>query len=202
MKTAISRHTQTDTKALILREAQTLLLTRSYGGLSFQELAERVGIRKASLYHHFASKEALGIALLEKSRTQFVRWSQAQQGQAAVQQLQAYVRMFRDAIGAGQRVCPLGATACGWDALEPALQSAVQQLHQTQLQWLSAVVAQWHVDMGGDTQPAATLAAQRALQINAMLQGALISARVQGDAQVFDMALAPLQQALVTPQGV
>ncbi|MEZ5706577.1 MAG: TetR/AcrR family transcriptional regulator [Burkholderiaceae bacterium] len=44
------------------------MLTRSYLGLNFQTLADQVGIRKASLYHHFASKEALGVALVDEAR--------------------------------------------------------------------------------------------------------------------------------------
>lgn len=189
MKTAISRHTQTDTKALILQEATGLLLTRSYVGLSFQDLADRVGIRKASLYHHFASKEALGIALIEAAQGKFVHWAQRQDTLSVPGKIAAYIAMFRDAIGAGQRVCPIGATGGEWDCVEPLLQQAVRQFHQVQLTWLSAVVQQWE---GGMPE----LAQQRAMQINAMLQGALISARIYGDVQVFDTALAPLQASL------
>ena len=193
MKQAISRHTQTDTKALILQEATALLLTRSYVGLSFQELADRVGIRKASLYHHFASKEALGIALMEAAQGKFLRWAQRQEGQAAAPKIAAYIAMFRDAIGAGQRVCPIGATGGEWDCVEPQLQQAVRQFHQTQLVWLTEVVQQWE---GAQGAQAPELARQRALQINAMLQGALINARIYADIQVFDTALAPLQASL------
>lgn len=200
MKPSISRHIQTDTKALILKEANALLLTHSYAGLSFQQLADRVGIRKASLYHHFDSKETLGIALLATAQERFLRWSAQLQVQPVSQQLLAYVQMFRDAIGAGKRLCPVGATACEWDALEPALQAAVQRFHQTQMQWLESVVMQWEPGVGTHAEAAVaevgTLAQQRAMQINAVLQGALVSARIYGDVQVFDMALAPLLHSL------
>ena len=197
MKTTVSRHTHTDTKALILKEANALLLTRSYLGLSFQELADRVGIRKASLYHHFDSKETLGIALIDEAQTKFARWSQRLQGQSVAQKMQAYILMFRNAIGAGERVCPIGATGGEWDCLEPALQGRVRHFHQFQLDWLTQAVAPWQAPSSAqDSDAQQLLAQQRATQINAMLQGALLSARVHADVAVFDTAVAPLQLAL------
>ena len=32
--------------------------TRSFHGFSFQDIADEIGVRKASLYHHFDSKDA------------------------------------------------------------------------------------------------------------------------------------------------
>jgi AcrR family transcriptional regulator len=43
----------------IVVEARELFRERGYAGASMQDLAERVGLKKASLYTRFASKEAL-----------------------------------------------------------------------------------------------------------------------------------------------
>jgi TetR/AcrR family transcriptional regulator len=50
----------------ILDEATRLFAERGYEGTSMADLAERVGLRKASLFHHFASKEVLYAAVLER----------------------------------------------------------------------------------------------------------------------------------------
>jgi len=52
------------TKQKILDAAQDLIQTRSFHGFSFQDMADKVGIRKASLYHHFDSKDAIALAVL------------------------------------------------------------------------------------------------------------------------------------------
>lgn len=46
-------------KEEIIREATQLFAERGYEGASMGDLAERVGLRKASLFHHFPSKDAL-----------------------------------------------------------------------------------------------------------------------------------------------
>lgn len=180
-----------DTRLTILRTARELIQTRSYLGLSFQELADRVGIRKASLYHHFPSKEALGVAVLERSVHQFDEWANQLSG-TPQDQLRAYIAMFRDVLGAGRRVCPGGAMSPGWDCIEPGLQQVVKQIRQRQLDWLTVVIGQIKP---AKIKPTAT-AAQFAAQLFALCQGGLLSARISGQAQDFDEALAPVMQQL------
>jgi len=54
----------TDRKEQILRTAAEILETKSFAAFSYQDLADRLGIRKASIHHHFPTKDALGQALL------------------------------------------------------------------------------------------------------------------------------------------
>src|SRR4026207_1976617 len=50
------------TREKILDAAQDLIQTRSFHGFSFQDIADRVGVRKPSLYHYFDSKDAIALA--------------------------------------------------------------------------------------------------------------------------------------------
>lgn len=50
----------------IVDEATKLFAERGYAGASMADLAGRVGLRKASLFHHFASKRLLYATVLER----------------------------------------------------------------------------------------------------------------------------------------
>jgi TetR/AcrR family transcriptional regulator, cholesterol catabolism regulator len=54
----------------IRRVALDLFSTKGYEGTSIRDIAEGVGIRTSSMYHHFASKEAI---LWELTRTAFAQ---------------------------------------------------------------------------------------------------------------------------------
>jgi len=52
-------------KPMIISQARELFRTHGYVGASMRELAEMVGIKKASLYSHFATKEELVAEVLQ-----------------------------------------------------------------------------------------------------------------------------------------
>ena len=60
----ISRKRKRPRKEEIIVEATRLFAERGYEGASMGDLAERVGLRKASLFHHFPSKDALYATVL------------------------------------------------------------------------------------------------------------------------------------------
>ena len=54
-----------DTKAEIHRAALELFSAKGYEKTSLREIAERVGLTKASLYYHYPSKQALLLDLIQ-----------------------------------------------------------------------------------------------------------------------------------------
>ncbi|MEB5699410.1 TetR/AcrR family transcriptional regulator [Klebsiella aerogenes] len=68
-------------KALeIMANTRELLTTGGYKSFSYADLAERVGIRKASIHHHFPGKEDLVMAVVQEYR------AEAQAGMKAMDQ--------------------------------------------------------------------------------------------------------------------
>ncbi len=53
------------TREKLLAEAEVLVRQRGWSGFSYADLAGAVGLRKASIHHHFPVKEDLGMALIE-----------------------------------------------------------------------------------------------------------------------------------------
>lgn len=58
----------------LLHEAAALFARRGYSGTSMSDIAREVGVRKASLYNYYSSKEDLLMALLEQS---LCSWTEA-----------------------------------------------------------------------------------------------------------------------------
>ncbi len=54
-----------ETRRAILRAAEEVFAERGYSGARMEDVAERVGIRRASVVHHFVDKQTLYVALLD-----------------------------------------------------------------------------------------------------------------------------------------
>lgn len=63
-------HRGTDTRARARAAALELFTRQGYEATSLRQIAEVVGINKASLYHHFTSKEAILQSLVEERGTE------------------------------------------------------------------------------------------------------------------------------------
>ncbi|STR44727.1 TetR/AcrR family transcriptional regulator [Iodobacter fluviatilis] len=59
------------TKQQLIDQATALFRMKGYAATSIGEIVQACGITKGSLYHHFASKEALGLAALEQLEAYF-----------------------------------------------------------------------------------------------------------------------------------
>ncbi len=106
------------TKEALLKEAEALVRTRGYAAFSYADLSERVGIRKASIHHHFPTKEALGEALVDSYLIKFKAALQdiLDQQSHAVDRLQRYAAFFTSSMTGG--MLPLcGALAAEMSAL-------------------------------------------------------------------------------------
>jgi len=175
------------TREEILSVARNLIQTRSYLGFSFQDVADQVGIRKPSLYHHFPTKEALGVEVLHEATHAFRIWAAATSPTPG-RKLSAYFDLYRWGLRAGLAMCPAGALAPGWDCIEPKLQGAVRSLRDEQVQWLSGVFS---ADPRNRRR-----ARELAAFVFAACQGALLSARMTGAVEDFDAVIAQVRGAI------
>ncbi|MCW4385377.1 TetR/AcrR family transcriptional regulator [Salinibacterium sp. SYSU T00001] len=60
---------EVDARTEILDAAAALFSERGFAGTSTRQIAERAGMRQASMYYHFAGKEEILLALLDASVT-------------------------------------------------------------------------------------------------------------------------------------
>ena len=62
----MSRNTEHDTREHLLAIGEQLCMHRGFTGMGLSELLKTAGVPKGSFYHYFRSKEAFGVALLER----------------------------------------------------------------------------------------------------------------------------------------
>jgi len=63
----------TDTKAAIMDAAQELIQRGGVNAMSYQHISDAIGIRKASIHHHFPTKDSLIEAVLQRYAVYFFR---------------------------------------------------------------------------------------------------------------------------------
>jgi len=127
-------------RSKILDNAQELVQTLGYDGFSFSDIAARVGIRKASIHHHFPTKKDLGVRLVERFRADCgARLVEAASDPAPIRRLLGYVELFRGTLLAG-RMCLCGILAAGFGNLPDSLRSEVMAALDEQEEWLVRVI--------------------------------------------------------------
>jgi TetR/AcrR family transcriptional repressor of nem operon len=189
-----------ETRTKILNSAQRLIQTRSFEGFSFQDIADEVGIRKASLYHHFDSKDAVAIAVLKRGADWITGQLDATKELAPPERLERYFDLFHDLHGKAERMCPGGSFASVFGAVSPAVQRALHAFTKMHLDWLEGVVREGAAlgafEIGGQAPR------DVALQIFSSVQGALLTGRLTADPGVLDAVATELRTYLrYTPKG-
>lgn len=184
-----------DTKEHILSSAQRLVQQRGFNGFSYADVADEVGIRKASLHHHFASKVDLGVALIEAYAQQFDQTLTDIElsGRSAAEKLTAYVDIYRATLQS-DRICMCGMLATETLTLDAAMLPRLQRFFARNTEWLAQLLAEGRMQGVFTFEGAAADHARAALS---MLQGASLVCRSSGDLDAFDRTAAILVNGFV-----
>ena len=118
------------TKIELLHEASRMLLARGLNGFSLQELATSLNIKKASLYHHYPSKNALAIELYRFYQESFKAWVKKYEHLTPEKQVINYALKLTDWIVKKQRICPVGALSLEWQLVDENLKLEITRLHE------------------------------------------------------------------------
>ena len=181
----------------ILNCARSLIISGGYNGFSYADISKVVGVRNATIHHHFASKSILVQALVVNYR------EEAQQGIAAlernivqpVEQLRAYIQYWKSCITdttAPICVCALLATQLPILPEEVALE--VRAHFRFLSAWLASVLERGAAQGNLRLRASAKIEAEGFM---ATVHGAMISARAYNDAQIFGAITHPLLKRLL-----
>ncbi len=183
-----------DTRSTILDAAQDMVQRQSISGVSFQELANRVGIKKGSLYYHFESKDDLAIALLERVTAQMKESFVLGRSKSPLQRLNYFLNIFSQQIVPAQKLCPGGAFAGEWGRLSIPVKTQVNKLIDVHLKGVSEILTEG-MQTGVFYDHGKTVE-ELAQWVIACVQGGLLTSRITENATMFESTLKIIQEYL------
>ncbi|WNS46656.1 TetR/AcrR family transcriptional regulator [Paenibacillus sp. MMS20-IR301] len=189
----------TNTSDDILNCARSLIITGGYNGFSYADIAAVVGIRKASIHHHFPSKAELVRTLVARYREEAEAGMQALELQVPdpLGLLRLYTGYWEACIAdASAPLCVCALLASQLPALPEEVALEVQAHFRWLSAWLTSVMergsqnGQLHLTGSPHAEAEAFMAT---------VHGAMLSARAYGEAQIFGLVTGPLVERLALP---
>ena len=141
--TTTAQKQRSETAEQILDLAETLIQTRGYSAFSYQDIADSLGIRKASIHYHFASKAELGVAVVDRYIARFDAALVAiadDDKQSSMAMLDFYMQPYLQFASTPDRVCLSGALAGEMLALPPEVRQRVDHFFRTHQVWLTKIL--------------------------------------------------------------
>jgi TetR/AcrR family transcriptional regulator, transcriptional repressor for nem operon len=174
-----------NTATRIRESAHDLIAARGYFGFSYADIAKVVGIRKASIHHHFPAKVDLVVATLQEYRRQLVEVAGSLDDNVAdpMQRLKLYVNHWEECIKSNNRpICIAALLSAELPALPEEIQSEVQLHFKYLVRWVRSTLkagvnyGSVHLQHGAEVESQSFVA---------LIHGAMLSARAFGSADLF-----------------
>jgi TetR/AcrR family transcriptional repressor of nem operon len=136
-----------DTSQRILDIAEKLVQTRGFNGFSYADIAESLGVTKASLHYHFAGKGDLGRELIQRYERNFVAALERidETGADARDKLARYCAIYADVLRAN-RMCLCGMLAAEFATLPKPMRDEMRHFFDANERWLVDVLEQGRRD--------------------------------------------------------
>lgn len=177
----MGRAAGTDTRDAIIAAATRTVMTDGYNALSFRDLASDVGIKSASVHHHFPTKGDLAETLVERFCEGFVKRMAPLTALSFEEAIDGYVDLFRSAFVGRNRMCLAGMMSAEVSALPKAAQQRLEEFTEAHKAFLRTVLAKKYKRLAADRIDA------RAMAIFAAMEGAQLVCRgLGGDVAAFD----------------
>lgn len=164
----------------ILDAAQEIIQLRGYNGFSFADISKIVGIRKASIHHHFPSKAALGVAVIRRYREEFneLLTDSDRRGLTGIDKIHNYAKLY-EIVLSENKLCLCGMLSSDIDTLPKAMKKEIQKFFDDNLNWLFSIIRE---NFKLITDKASN---DLAYHIISSLQGAVLLARAQNQFEIF-----------------
>ena len=163
----------------IVEAATAVVQMGGYNSFSYADIADAVGIRKASIHHHFPAKSDLGQEVARRYRQRFAEALNDIELKTddAVLRLERYADLYARSISQHGRMCLCGMLAAEYATLPAGVQEEVRGFFDEQREWLAHTLR-------GERRPH-TESRRLADAFLAGLEGALLVSRTDGSTARF-----------------
>ncbi|MEX3008599.1 TetR/AcrR family transcriptional regulator [Hoeflea sp. TYP-13] len=184
-----------NTRNALLNAAEHAARSRGFDAFSYADLSREVGIRKASIHHHFPAKADLALALIRRYRVNFAHLlaSIRTENDTAGDRLRAFLTTYREALSGGDTVCLCVAFSTGRDSFKDTVLDELNGFHRDCIAWLEETFSRALQD---NTVKNAGVPDVEAKACMALVEGAQLLARAANDTHPFDDATAALKNRL------
>lgn len=134
------------TREKILKEGRALLQKHGSNGFSFQDIADKIAIKKPSLYDHFGSKEELLLGIIEKYSHAFDTWQAGLATHKPLEKIRKVFDIYHAFTSDKQKVCPILALIVDMHELSRGVQTEMRIFVEKWLVWLEATIAEGQQD--------------------------------------------------------
>jgi TetR/AcrR family transcriptional regulator, transcriptional repressor for nem operon len=162
--------------------AESHMRNAGYGGFSFRDLAAEIGIKSASVHHHFPTKATMAAAVARRYADRFFAKVPRRPDETADEAIAAYRSAFKAALDRDGAMCLFGVLGAEAGGLSPEVANEILSFFRRCIEDLSQRI-------GGPDAEA------RAFQVIATLEGGMMLARAYQDTTAFDHAAAGLSIA-------
>ncbi|MFC4454752.1 TetR/AcrR family transcriptional regulator [Deinococcus sonorensis] len=189
------------TRDRILDVAQQLVQQRGFSSVAYRDISTALGIRNASIHHHFPSKTDLGTALVQRYRrqieTQLTHLSDTEP--SPLQRLRAYLTGYQGVVHEDGRIC-LCTQLTSEDCILPAaIQQELDAFFTFSEEWLTRALAEGQQQGELQFSGSATDTAQVLL---ATVEGAMLMARATRSPHRFQHVTQHALTALCLPRSL
>lgn len=184
----------------ILQVAEELIVQYGSNGFSYQHIADRVGIRKASIHHHFPTKNDLILVLGQmKADAFFAQMNSIMVGKgSAAEKLELYFSLFEENFirGCGASISFFGMLGAEFGSQDDRVADRVRQFFSENISRLTALIEEGRKEgsLHFPGEPELT-----AVAIFSMLEGAMIIVRASGDWERYGEIIAEVRRLIVSP---
>jgi TetR/AcrR family transcriptional repressor of nem operon len=170
---------RSETAERVLDIAQQLAQTCGFNGFSYADVAQRLGVTRASLHYHFPTKAELGRALIARYRERFVGELEAidRRGGTAQRKLQRYVALYHQVMQL-DRMCLCGMFAAEYTTLPAPMQDELRRFFDANEHWLAGLLL---AGRGAGELAFRETPQERARVLIGSLEGAMLLARTYSD---------------------